>query len=196
MTSDSLQPPGDGHTELSDDERQGLIPTYIATRGELNEAEQRNITSAVRNLRPSVDELLDDIYLMGLHRRMFGGVWTWAGQYRTRDTNLGVPFERIAESVRSVVLDARTWIDANVYEIEEGAVRYHHRLVAVHPFPNGNGRHSRIVADLLVAALGGRRLSWGANLGVSRDELRQRYIAALRAADAGDLGPLISFAVQ
>ena len=144
--SDGLVPTGDGHTELDEDERHDLIPTYIATRRELFDAEQRNITKALLRARPTADRLLDDKYLRDLHRWMFGDVWSWAGRYRIRETNIGVEPALIATGVRTLVADTRAWIELTTYPIDEIGARFHHRLVAVHPFVNGNGRHGRIAA--------------------------------------------------
>lgn len=186
----------DGHTPLDVDDRQGLIPTYISIRGELFDAEQRNIAAALRRRPPPVDSILDDRYLRELHGSMFSEVWTWAGQYRTRTTNLGLAFELIPGAVRDVVRDVRAWIESSVYEIDEIAVRFHHRLVVIHPFVNGNGRHSRIAADFLVVGLGKPRFTWGAGISGSTDDLRRSYLSALRSGDAGDMTSLIAFSRQ
>ena len=194
MSPDPLLPIGEGHTALGEDEREGLIPSYIATRGELFEAEERNITRAMYRKAPTADQLLEDAYLRRLHRDMFGDVWSWAGQYRTRDTNIGVSFEQVSAAVRSLVLDAQMWVESCVYLPDELAVRFHHRLVAVHAFSNGNGRHARIAADYLVTALDAERFSWGARLSGSTYDLRRRYVSALRSADDGVLTELVRFA--
>jgi Fic-DOC domain mobile mystery protein B len=129
-----------------------------------------------------------------LHRRMLGEVWRWAGKYRLSERNLGIAFYEIPVAVRQLLDDTKAWIEYKAYPPDEIAVRLHHRLVQIHPFPNGNGRHSRLMADLLVMRLGGERFSWGsANLQDAGD-LRQRYIAALQAADKHDFGPLLAFA--
>ena len=192
--TDALVPIGDGHTELSEDDRLGLIPTYIATRGELFEAEQRNIAEAMLGRHPTSAELLDDSYLRQLHRVMFGKVWRWAGTYRRRETNIGMDPIDITVAVRDLVRDATTWIELGTYEPDELAIRFHHRMVAVHPFPNGNGRHGRIAADYLVTSLGHPAFTWGSRLDVDTDELRRRYFEALHDADDGDISGLIEFA--
>ena len=125
---------------------------------------------------------------------MFSDVWGWAGRYRTSDTNIGIESMYIAAAVRDVTDDATAWVEHETYEPDELAVRFHHRLVAIHPFVNGNGRHSRISADLLITNLGCDAFSWGSNLGVSTEQLRQHYLAALRAADAGEIDDLVTFA--
>lgn len=193
--SDPLAPVGDGHTALGPDEPDGLIPSYISTRGELDVAEQDNILRATAHRpAPAAGTLLDHIYLRHLHEVMFRDVWTWAGDYRKRDTNIGVPWEQIPTAIASLLKDVETWIACGTYPEDEICVRFHHRLVQIHAFPNGNGRHGRIAADYLASALGRPPFTWGANLDVSRDELRRSYVTALRAADAGDIAPLISFA--
>jgi Fic-DOC domain mobile mystery protein B len=126
---------------------------------------------------------------------MFGDVWRWAGLHRTRDTNLGVDALSIVESVGQLMGDALYWIENAVFERDELALRFHHRLVAIHPFPNGNGRVSRMIGDLLVVALGNERFTWGAFLAAEDPAaVRRTYIEALRAADAGDVGLLLAFA--
>ena len=185
---------GDGHTEVSEEDRQGLLPSHIATRAELYEAEQRNILDALSRRPPRLTELLDDKYLRDLHRSMFGQVWRWAGTYRTTETNIGIDPANIAGAVVDLVADARAWIDYETYPADEIAVRFHHRLVAVHPFANGNGRHGRVAGDYLIAELGGTPFTWGRGLSMSTEDLRTAYRTALHAADGGDLASLVAFA--
>lgn len=192
--SDSILPIGDGHTLLSPDDQRGLIPTYIATRGELFDAEQRNIAQALLRRSPSTTQLLTDRYLRRLHKAMFGDVWSWAGRYRRVQTNIGIDANQIAIAVRDLVDDTLTWLEHETYADDEAAIRFHHRLVAIHPFPNGNGRHGRIAADLLAATRGRPEFSWGRDLGLDTDRLRATYRQALRRADEGDIGDLLSFA--
>ena len=125
---------------------------------------------------------------------MFGEVWEWAGKYRIRETNIGMAFELIPAGVRNLVDDAKSWIEHGTYEPDEMAVRFHHRLVAIHAFPNGNGRHGRIAADYLVVALGGEPFTWGAQLEAGTEELRAAYLHALRQADNGEIEELLVFA--
>ena len=191
---DPLVPLGDGHTELSEEDRLGLIPTYIATRGELFDAEQRSIAQALLRRSPSATALLDDTYLRRLHQAMFDQVWEWAGRYRIRETNIGIAPEQISSEIRNLVEDTKTWVEYSTYEQDEIAVRFHHRLVAIHAFPNGNGRHGRITADYLVASLNGEPFTWGARLDTDPDELRAAYVHALRRADGGNIEELLTFA--
>ena len=192
--SDWRFPQDDGHTPLSEEDRQGLLLSHIATRDDLNDAEQRNIAKALRRRAPTVDKLLDDMYLRGLHKAMFGEVWEWAGKYRQRVTNVGVAPAQISTDLRTLIGDAKEWVEHRYFEPDELAVRFHHRLVTIHPFPDGNGRHSRISADYLAQALRQPPFSWGAHLDLEIDALRHAYLSALRTADRGDISPLLRFA--
>lgn len=182
------------NTPLTGEEREQLIPSYIALRHELNEAEQVNIGEALRWAELRKRDVLDRVFLSELHRRMFCDVWRWAGRYRTIARNIGVDAHRIAMDVQQAVDDTRYWVDHGTYSPDETAVRFSHRLVAIHPFPNGNGRFSRLVGDLLVGRLERPPFTWGeANL-MTAGETRTRYVEALQAADRGDIGPLLHFA--
>jgi Fic-DOC domain mobile mystery protein B len=185
----------DHATPLTPAERGDLIPTYITTRGELNEIEQKNIATAARWALGRKHVVFRDRFLKRLHRRMFDRVWKWAGKFRTTERNLGVkPFE-IEPVLRQAIGDARYWVEHNSYAPDEIAVRFHHRLVSVHPFPNGNGRWSRLAADVLITQLDGKRFTWGgADLRAIGATARDDYMKALKAADAHDLEPLIKFA--
>ena len=184
----------DANTPLDAEERQQLIPSYITLRRELNEAEQINIAHAAKWLSSRRGDLLDEGFLRELHRRMFGQVWRWAGKYRETPRNIGVDANRIRMDIAQAIDDARFWAANATYAPDEIAVRYAHRLVAIHPFPNGNGRLSRMVGDLLAMQLGRPRFSWGSQSLIDANMTRAKYVAALRAADAHDLAPLISFA--
>ena len=168
-----------------------MIPSYIATRGDLLDAEQRNIVRALLLPPPTVAALLDDKYLRDFHKAMFGRVWRWAGRYRSRETNLGIGPEGIAAAVRILVGDAAAWVEHDTYEPDELAVRFHHRLVSIHPiihpFLNGNGRHSRICADMLVTALGREPFSWGNDASVNAWQ-RGGCSGGPRSTDGGRVG--------
>lgn len=187
----------DGQTPLDPDEADQVLPAWVTTRGDLDAAEQRNIADAIVWLRGlAIDEegVLHEPFLHQLHRRMFGDVWRWAGAYRTTARNLGVDPWLITEHVAALLGDARYWVANAVYLPDEIGVRFHHRLVAIHPFPNGNGRHARLAADLLVQTLGRLPFSWGISRAHDPKTVRQTYISSLRRADAGDIGPLLAFA--
>lgn len=192
--SDIFEQPDEAATPLTEEEMRDLKLAYITNRRELNAAEQENIARgqewALRRRR----NLLTENGIKDLHRHMLGDVWRWAGRFRTSERNLGINHWEIPVALRVLLDDAKTWIEAKAYPPDEIAVRFHHRLTQIHPFPNGNGRHARLIADLLVMQLGGERFSWGrANLRDAGD-LRTRYIAALQAADGNDIAPLVEFA--
>ncbi len=184
----------EANTPLEAEEREQLIPSYITLRRELNEAEQINIADAAKWLASRKRDVLDEKFLRNLHTRMFGQVWKWAGDYRKTPRNIGVEAWRIPMDIAQAIDDAKFWVANGTYPPDEIAVRFSHRLVAIHPFPNGNGRFSRMVGDLLAQQLGQPRFSWGSANLVDPNETRQAYVAALRAADAHDLEPLIVFA--
>jgi Fic-DOC domain mobile mystery protein B len=194
--TDPLVPVGDGHTLLDDEATEGLKPAWIRTRDDLNGAEQENILKAVVNRRqPTAEDLLTDRYLRSLHKAMFGDVWVWAGTYRKSNPNIGCEWQQIAVNIGSLLGDTNYWIQEATYPADEIAVRFHHRLVWIHAFPNGNGRHTRLVASYLAIALGAGPLTWGAGLDLATDDLRKRYISALLLADReNDLSRLIAFA--
>lgn len=197
--SNELVPPDT--TPLDQDEADGLLLGWIATRADLNAAEAAGIsegTSWALGRRLAPEAICDSEFLHELHRHIFGGVWKWAGRYRRADKNIGIDWRMIATAVEELLADCRAWLGNSAqsrWSDDEIAVRLHHRLVAIHLFPNGNGRHARLVADLLVQSLGGPPFTWGGSVKLAdAGETRSRYIAALQSADAGDVGPLMEFA--
>jgi Fic-DOC domain mobile mystery protein B len=187
--------PDDAATPLTPEEMRDLIPAHIAYRSELNEAEQENIARAQEwALGPRWRDLLSEKFAKALHRRMLGDVWRWAGRFRTSQRNMGIDYWLIPTELRKLLDDTKAWIEFKTYPADEIAVRFHHRLVLIHPFPNGNGRHARLMADLLIMRLGGERFSWGRESLRDPGVARQQYIAALRAADNHDIAPLLAFA--
>jgi Fic-DOC domain mobile mystery protein B len=184
----------DAATPITPEERRDLIPSYVATRGELNEAEQLGITETQVWAFSRIRKVLDETFLRNLHRRMFGAVWTWAGQFRTTPRNVGVEAYLIAVELRALLDDVRYWVEHGTYARDEIALRFHVKLTWIHPFANGNGRHARLAADLLIVALGGERFSWGGGSLLKADALRKTYIAAVRAGDNHDFAPILAFA--
>ena len=169
---------------------------HVTTRAQLDEVEQANVAQGLRWLaRVRVGDILDDAFLRRLHTRLFGDVWEWAGTYRGRETNIGVAPNRIATQVRLLLDNARTWCEENVYPPVEAAARFHHGLVRIHPFPNGNGRHARIAADELLKQYFDRPpIEWASGHDLQRDnERREAYLDALRRADAGHFDALLEF---
>ncbi len=191
--SDRFQEPDDA-TPLTPEERRELIPAYITYRSELNEAEQDNIARAQDWALGRRRDLLTEKFIKGLHRHMLGDVWRWAGKFRTSERNLGIAHHEIPVTLRQLLDDARAWSEHMAYAPDEIAVRFHHRLVHIHAFPNGNGRHARLMADLLIMSLGRERFSWGSASLQDAGLTRRRYISALQAADNHDIGPLVAFA--
>lgn len=186
----------EGATPLDPDEREGLRFRHVTTRGELNELEQANVQDGLMWLaRRRARDVLTEDFLRELHRRLFGRVWKWAGNFRRTEKNIGVDPLMIAVELRMLLDDARYWGEHRTCEPLEAAARFHHRLVFIHLFPNGNGRHARIAADLyLDHAFGHPPIDWAAgNNLLHTNERRTNYIAALRRADAGDYGPLFEF---
>lgn len=189
-----------GATPLDDDDLEGLIPEFVSTRGDVNLVESENITKALpwaqaQAARRGPGGVLDYAFLFDLHKRMFGDVWRWAGTQRKRVTNIGVEPAQIPEQTKQAIDDARYWHDHETFPVDELAARVHRRLVAVHPFPNGNGRCTRLMADLYLVSRGEARFTWGAGGHLDDDgDARQIYLDALRAADGDDYEPVVAFA--
>ena len=186
-----------GATPLDPDEAAGLVPSHITTQADLNAWEQANILQAVRWVaRQKKRDLLTEGFVRDLHRRMFDQTWKWAGTFRQSNKNIGVDRTQVAVKLLNLLDNTRFQIDHKVFEPDELVVRFHHQLVWVHAFPNGNGRHARLMADVLAQQLGRPRMTWGgADVElVSMGTVRDRYLKALREADQGQWSALIAFA--
>ncbi|MGH2831412.1 MAG: mobile mystery protein B, partial [Solirubrobacteraceae bacterium] len=202
FTVRSIGPEPSGATPLQQEDLQGLIPDFVATRADLNQVEFENITRAIpwarrQALSFGAEGILDYGFMLTLHRRMFGDVWRWAGTQRSRVTNIGVQPHLIVTQSRLALDDAKFWHTQKVFTADELAARIHCRLVAVHPFPNGNGRATRMMADLYLTSIGTAPFTWGpANLDVDGSS-RATYITALiKAAQTDEYQDLIRFARQ
>ncbi|MCU7937237.1 MAG: mobile mystery protein B [Candidatus Thiodiazotropha sp. (ex Dulcina madagascariensis)] len=193
MSDDPLVKQDNASTPLSPEEQEGLIPSYITLRSELNEAEQANILDAEEWAFNRKRDVLSEKFLTTLHKRMFGRVWKWAGTYRRTGKNIGVDAYRIPMELRQLLDDVRFWIENDTYPSDELAARFHHRLVWIHLFPNGNGRHARTATDLLLVTLGQAPFTWGRKNLVDANQTRQTYVDTLRAADHHDYEPLLNF---
>jgi len=193
----SLFVTGDGNTLLSPDEEADLIPS-LATKQELNEWERLNIVEAhawaLHRRGLARRDPLDEAYVRELHRRMFDQTWRWAGRYRTTEKNIGLPCYQIRDQLAALLGDTRYWLEHATFAPDEIAVRLHHRLVFIHPFANGNGRHARLMADVLAQRQGQPVFTWGRAEIFLPNDFRRAYIEALRAADANDIRPLLKFA--
>jgi Fic-DOC domain mobile mystery protein B len=185
-----------GATPIDPDEAIGLRLTHITTQGELNRWEQENIVEAlawIEKTKPT--DILNEQFIKQLHKRMFGNVWKWAGQFRRSGKNIGVLWHQIPENIKNMCDDVPEWIQSQYESPEEMAVRFHHRLVWIHPFPNGNGRHSRLMANIFLEnVLHGSPFTWGKRDLSNPSESRSRYINALQEADNDNLIPLLEFA--
>lgn len=190
----------DGQTPLNEDEKQGLLITTITTRGELDEFEQLGVQKAIEwtmKRKLNLQQILTEDFVRELHRRMFEDIWKWAGQFRASNKNLGVDKSHIRTELRKLLDDCRYWIEHDVLAEDEIALRFSHRIVAIHPFSNGNGRHSRLIADILVShGLGRPIFSWGSINLTAQGAARSAYLKALREADDNDYRSLIDFARQ
>ena len=186
----------EGQTPIDEDEKRGLKIKSISMMGELDEFEQQNIENAIqwahgRSFR--LDKILEVDFIQHVHKRMFRDVWRWAGQFRGSNKNIGVPYHQIRQELKILLDDCQYWISDGSLSPVEIAVRFKHRLVSIHLFPNGNGRHSRLMGDILLQTLeDNKSFSWG-NRTLQRGEDRTEYLKALRQADNGDIDPLIDF---
>ena len=188
----------DGQTPLSEEEKEGLLIKTITTHGERDEYEQLNIEKAIQWLmrqKLKKETILTEKFIKALHKRMLGEVWDWAGEFRRSEKNIGVSWIRIGMDLKVLLDDTLYWMDKNTYTPDEIAIRFKHRLVNIHCFPNGNGRHSRIMADIIIESIFKSTLfSWNHSNMVKADETRKSYINAIREADIGNIEPLMIFA--
>lgn len=187
-----VYPPG--ATPLDPDDAAGLIPSHIATQGQLNEWEFQNVAEGrAWALSRKRKELLTADFTRELHRRMFGKTWKWAGNFRKKETNPGIDPKNISVELKKLFDDVAYQIEQNSMPLDEIGARFHHRLTQIHPFPNGNGRHARLMTDILLKLNGTEPFDWGKSDLVAAGEVRDRYIAALRAADSRDHSLLQEF---
>lgn len=188
----------DGQTPLDEEEKEGLRIPSITTREELDEFEQLNIEKAIQwtfGKKLKAEQLFSEKFIKELHKRMYGEVWKWAGTFRTSEKNIGIKSYLIAIELKQLLDDAIFWKQNNMYDSEELAIRFKHRLVSIHCFANGNGRHSRLIADLIVEKLFySKFFSWGSANLVKATEARSKYIQAVRKADKNEIQQLIDFA--
>lgn len=189
----------DGQTPLDEDEKDGLLLETVTTKGELDEVEQQNIQKAIRwtlerRKQFTVDEVLSEEFVRDLHKRMYADVWSWAGDFRRSNKNIGVDKYQIGMSLRALLDDCKFWIENNIFPPDEIAVRFSHRIVAIHCFPNGNGRHSRLIADIVIEKLlEGEVFTWGGGNLTTKGDIRTTYLQAIRTADKDNYDPLIAF---
>jgi Fic-DOC domain mobile mystery protein B len=187
-----------GKTPLDEDEKEGLLIKSITTRGELDEFEQQNIEKAMlwlKSKKLKTEEILSEKFVRELHRRMYAGVWKWAGEFRRTDKNIGIDKKQIPIALKQLLDDCIYWIQHHSFPEEEIAIRFKHRIVQIHCFANGNGRHSRLIADIIMEKIFHLPLfTWGAANLVKQGDPRKAYIKALKKADARDYAELLAFA--
>ena len=187
-----------GQTPLSYEEKEGLLIKSISNHGELNEFEQLNIEKAYEwtiNNRFTTDKILTEDFIKRVHKKMFSDVWKWAGSFRRSEKNIGVPWINIGVDLKKLLDDTKYWIEHETYSPDEIAIRFKYRLVTIHCFPNGNGRHSRLMADIIIESMFGLPVfSWKNSNIIEANETRREYITALQEADEGNIEPLIIFA--
>jgi Fic-DOC domain mobile mystery protein B len=187
-----------GQTPLDEEEKDGLLIPTVVTRSDLDEFEQQNIEQAIQwtlghSFKP--DTIFTEDFVRMVHKRMYADVWSWAGEFRKTNKNLGIDKLKISAELRHLLNDAQYWHQQNTYPPDEIAVRFKHRIVSIHCFANGNGRHSRLMADIIIEKI--YRLpvfTWGADIPADEDGARVKYLRALQTADNGDYSPLLSFA--
>jgi Fic-DOC domain mobile mystery protein B len=187
-----------GQTPLDQEEMDDLLSKTVSTRQELDEAEQLNIEEAVEwSLKKKLpaERILESLFVRELHKRMFQDVWRWAGEFRKTDKNIGVDKFQIPTALQMLLDDCTLWVGEKTFLPDETVIRFKHRLVGIHCFANGNGRHSRLMADIMAAAVFQRKpFSWGAGNLVQEGMARAKYLEALRAADKGSYELLLAFA--
>jgi len=175
-----------------------LLVSGITSRYELDEHEQLNIEIAIAwsiHLKHSADRILTEKFIRGVHKRMFANVWKWAGQYRNTEKNIGVDKHLIGIELRKLLDDTLFWIQNDIFPPDEIAIRFKHKLVNIHCFPNGNGRHSRLMADIIISAVYSKKVfTWHSSNMVKANDTRKAYIRAIQEADIGNIDPLIEFA--
>jgi Fic-DOC domain mobile mystery protein B len=187
-----------GQTPIDEEEKEGLLIETIATRAELDEFEQQNIEDAIqwtlgRSIKPG--RILTESFIRSLHKRMYQNVWRWAGNFRKSDKNIGIDKWQIPTALKALCDDAAFWIKNETYPADETAIRFKHRLVSIHCFSNGNGRHSRLMADIIIDKIYRQPVfTWGAGDVAKTGETRTNYLHALKEADKGQFAALLRFA--
>ncbi|RLD85143.1 MAG: mobile mystery protein B [Bacteroidetes bacterium] len=190
-----------GQTPLEEEEKEGLLIPSITTREDLDEFEQLNIEKAVEwylvRKKFRKENILTEKFILDVHKKMFNDVWSWAGKFRKTNKNIGVDKHQIYIRLRQLIDDCKYWINHETYSDEEIAIRFKHELVSIHLFPNGNGRHSRLMADIMMKNIFKKPIfSWGQKNLVNKSSARKQYIKSLKNADNGIINDLIGFAVS
>jgi len=187
-----------GQTPLDEEEIEGLLLNSIKTQQELDEHEQLNIEKAIEwsiGLKLTPEKIFDELFIKKVHEKMFDQVWKWAGRFRQSEKNMGVQWTLISIELRKLLADTLFWIENKTFSEDEIAIMFKHRLVSIHCFSNGNGRHSRLMADIIAKTIFKSKVfSWNQSSLAKADDARKEYITAIKAADDGKLERLIAFA--
>ncbi len=190
----------EGQTPLNEEEKDGLLIKMITLQNELDEFEQMNIERAIEwtiNTNLKQDKILSEKFIKELHKRMYDQVWKWAGEFRKFEKNIGIKWPQIRIELKNLIDDIKYWIENKTYSPEEIAIRFKHRIVQIHCFPNGNGRHSRIMADIIIESIFRKEIfTWNKSNMIKADETREKYITTLKEVDNGNIEPLIQFALN
>lgn len=190
----------DGQTPIDDEEKEGLLIETISTKAELDEFEQLNIEEALQwafGKKFISKQVFTEKFIRNLHKRMYGNIWAWAGTFRKTDKNIGVDKHQIPMNLKVLCDDALYWSENSTYPPEEIAIRFKHRLVSIHCFPNGNGRHSRMMADIIIEKLFDKEpFSWGAGNLSKANDARTTYLKAVKQADLGEYQQLLAFSIS
>lgn len=177
------------------DDISGLRVKGISTRAQLNAAEAENVLKATLKYlasRPSRRTAPFSVaWMLKLHREMFGHVWSWAGEIRTCDLNIGVPYFQVRQELYNLAEDLATWRKFG-HDFVEQAARLHFRSVRIQPFLNGNGRWARMLANILLKQNRSPIVEWPEEVIGTESTVRNEYIAAIKEADGGDDEPLIA----
>lgn len=185
----------DGSTPLDPDQIRGIKFSHLVNMGELDEVEDLNIQKGLEWLnRQKGDDYLSMEFLCKLHEKLFGDVWKWAGTFRKVEVNLSkIKYYDVGPQLKMFFEDAKLWIEGGRMSWDEISAEMHHRLIAIHPFPNGNGRTTRIYTEYVQKRNKQAVTSWKASLNHDPKERRRVYIKSLQQADKGDFRPLIEF---
>ncbi len=183
----------EGETPL--DDISGLKIHGITTRSELDSVEAENILEAFLKYIMSPEQIrsvvFDTQFLQQLHREMFGNVWSWAGEFRTTQTSIGIEAINIRQALYQLMDDLKFWEEA--WDYQDTVTRLHYSLVKIHPFLNGNGRVSRLFTDLWLLSIGKEMLEWGDENLDNMNGSRKEYILALQEVDGGSYERLKRF---
>lgn len=157
--------------------------------------EAKNITRAtIKYFSKTPDKKIAPFsfeWFLILHQEMFGDVWDWAGKLRQVELSIGVQAYLVSTELKKLVDDLAFWDEHKTFSVIEISARLHHRAVQIHPFKNGNGRWSRMLANIYLKQNGLNPTKWNEDLLSKENPHRDDYIQALKFADDRDYSQLI-----